>query len=563
MASGRCHATLLLALLALLVAPAAAGATTYCVNKASCVSAGGVSEPDLQTALTTAAGNPGSDRVELGPGFYSRAAGFSYAAADPVQIVGSGAQGDWTGSATVLGDGTLNPSSETVLAVLSGTPSTVSDLGIQLPSGTGNANIGLALTGATADGVIVRGAAQAAIPTGVTLSDGAFVNGRVEALSSFGTGVNAVSGSLNRVADSTVDGDADAVVAGAGTSLRVERSRLRADSASLVVWPGTNVSVDSTSMGFRDVTAYLPTTAIYFLNGSGGNSSVDAHNLTLLGDGNANSVGVLMQLNFSRTISLNLVDSVISGYPKSIVRQTAVAGARTDLTTDHSAYAPITDTGTVAGTLSENARLSIADPGFLDPAHGDLHLRTDSPLVDAGSSGPGGGSATDLAGQPRVADGNGDCTAVRDIGAYELQLPPHSCTPTIVTVTVPAPPAKAFAGVTIRSRSATERKGAVGIALACPAATAGRCAGTLSLTAAAPAKRRARRVKLGSARFSIAAGKRATVTVKLSHGGLALLHSRHALKATATAAAKDAAGASKTTTASVTLKASAPARRRR
>lgn len=563
MGSGRSTATLALALLALLLAPAAAGATTYCVSKPSCVSAGGLGEPDLQTALTAAAGSPGSDRVELGPGFYSRAAGFSYVAADPVQIVGNGAQGDWTGSATVLGDGTFNPSSETVLTVLSSTPSTVSDLAIQLPSGTGSSNTGLALNGATADGVTVRGADQAAVSTGVKLSDGAFVNGRVEALSSFATGVNAVSGSLNRVADSTVDGDADAVVAGTGTSLRVERSRLRADSASLLVWPAANVSVDSTSMGFRDVTAYLPATAIYFLNGSGGNSSVDAHNLTLLGDGNTNAVGVLMQLSFSRTISLNLVDSVISGYAKSISRQTAVAGARADVTTDHSAYAPITDTGSVTGTLSENARLSIADPGFVDAAHGDVHLRPGSPLIDAGSSGPGGGSATDLGGESRIADGNDDCTAVRDVGAYEFQAPPHSCTPVIVTVTVPAPAplAKAFAGVSIRSRSATERRGAVGIALACPAATAGGCTGTLALTAAASVKRGAKRVKLGSVRFSIAAGKRATVALKLSRAGLALLHRRGSLKATATATAKDGGGASKKTTATLTLKPAARPRR--
>jgi hypothetical protein len=560
-ASGRRLATLVLALLALLLVPAAAGATTYCVSKPACVTAGGTSEPDLQTALTTAAGSPGRDRVELGPGIYSRAAGFSYVAVDPVDLVGNGTQSDWSTVATLLLDGTANPTSETVLTLLSSTPSTVSNLAIQLPTGTGNSNTGLALTNGTATGVFVRGINAASVPTGVKLTDSAFVGGRVDTPSSTATGIRAVSGSLNRIADAAIDVDATGVFADNGTSLRLERSRIGFDANGVAVGAATNVSIDSTSFALRGESPFVFGGGINFLGAAGGNSSVDAHNVTILGNGQPSEYGVQMFNGASRTISLNLVDSVISGFPTAIRRQTIGAGARADVTTDHSAYAPVADVGTVNGTLSENGRLSIADPGFLDAAHGDVHLRTDSPLVDAGSSGPGGGSATDLAGQPRVADGNNDCTAVRDIGAYELQLPPHSCTPTIVTVTVPAP--KAFAGVSIRSHSATERKGAVGIALACPAGTNGRCGGSLSLAAPSSSRHGAKRVKLGSARFSVAAGKRATVSVKLSRSGLALLHARHALKATATAAAKDSAGASKTTTASVTLKAAAPARHRR
>ncbi len=61
-------------------------------------------------------------------------------------------------------------------------------------------------------------------------------------------------------------------------------------------------------------------------------------------------------------------------------------------------------------------------PGFVDAAGGDYRLLADSACVDAGdpnwAAKPG---ATDLAGNPRIADGDGDGTPVSDVGAYELQ----------------------------------------------------------------------------------------------------------------------------------------------
>jgi len=62
------------------------------------------------------------------------------------------------------------------------------------------------------------------------------------------------------------------------------------------------------------------------------------------------------------------------------------------------------------------------DPLFVDAAGGDLRLSSSvSPCVDAGDNSAPGLPTADLSGNPRVADGDGDGTAVVDMGAFELQ----------------------------------------------------------------------------------------------------------------------------------------------
>ena len=60
-----------------------------------------------------------------------------------------------------------------------------------------------------------------------------------------------------------------------------------------------------------------------------------------------------------------------------------------------------------------------ADPLFVDPAHGDLHLTSASPCVDKGFNNAPGIPGKDIEGQPRFADGDGDTNATVDMGAYE------------------------------------------------------------------------------------------------------------------------------------------------
>ncbi len=65
------------------------------------------------------------------------------------------------------------------------------------------------------------------------------------------------------------------------------------------------------------------------------------------------------------------------------------------------------------------------DPKFVDQANGDLRLSDGSPAIDAGTDAlPAGYSlpTTDIDGNDRVIDGNGDGTVTVDMGAYEFGM---------------------------------------------------------------------------------------------------------------------------------------------
>ena len=63
-----------------------------------------------------------------------------------------------------------------------------------------------------------------------------------------------------------------------------------------------------------------------------------------------------------------------------------------------------------------------ADPMFIYPTADDYQLQEGSPCIDAGTNDAPGLPVTDADGNPRVVDGNGDGTAIVDMGAYEFQL---------------------------------------------------------------------------------------------------------------------------------------------
>jgi hypothetical protein len=116
------------------------------------------------------------------------------------------------------------------------------------------------------------------------------------------------------------------------------------------------------------------------------------------------------------------------------------------------------------------------------------------------------------------------------------------------------PTLRPFAGVKVLTGSATtDRRGRIRLRLACADATVGRCAGVLTLVAKLRSDMLARRV--GSAGFSVAAGRVQPVRLRVSAAARAKARARKRgrLRATLYAAARDGQGITATSTAPFVL----------
>ena len=104
------------------------------------------------------------------------------------------------------------------------------------------------------------------------------------------------------------------------------------------------------------------------------------------------------------------------------------------------------------------------NPSFVDPAGGDFHIKR-GPAVDAGTNTDA--PATDIDGDPRPLDGNGDGIAIVDLGADEIPFSPDTIAPTITCSASPNllwPPNHELRPVTV-SIAASDDSGSVLVTL--------------------------------------------------------------------------------------------------
>jgi hypothetical protein len=596
------------------LAPAAlAHADTYCVNTTGCDALHDEGSSFSQ-ALDDAKNHAGPDTIMLGSAPITTATGFTYVSPDAVTIVGAGGRA-FGQSRTSISDTSASPNSHTVLKVVSAQPSTISGLGVMVPSGS--SNVGIDTNGSVNDVAVEGASPQSAVPVAVLLeAGGALIDSDVD-MPTAGTATVGVfvTGLGARVDGSTIEAARGVLTptgAGGPVSATVRHSEIVTSTVALSIDAGDFVVEDSVlrntldnSSGHEGVRVGAPNV----------DTSVALNHVTMVGPPSPTGSGLRVVIASSHTAALSFRNSVLVGYGASLVRSASSSGAA-NITTDYSDYSGPTTSDTGPGSITETNHLTAA-PGFLSVS--DFHLRADSPLIDAGDPAAlgSGESATDLSGQPRITDGNGDCSARRDVGAYEFQPGPRApravATALPVTALVGAPvsfdasascdpdgdaltyawafddgaaatgatashsfttPGSHFGIVTVtdpagRSASAT----ASVLVTKPPPAPAPTFAGvTIAKQTVRVSKRGVAAVKVKcpastaagpcagrltlvgrKASFRVATGKTKKVAVKLSKATLKALRKKGRIKTTATARAHDAKGTSKTTHGKVTL----------
>jgi hypothetical protein len=411
-----------LAALAFLLLPAApAVATDYCVTpETSCAPANTFTE--IQPALT-AAQAPGDDVVLIGSRTFDLpAAGLQYNG-DKIDIIGTGA------TPAVLRQQATS-SSDAALQVFAAGPARSSVRALdfvvaQNTTGTGGGNVGLGLQSSVdVSDITVTASSDATRAIGVTLADTSTL---ARADIDLGYRADTTTGVIDswsatdstRVRDSAIRADTGVFVSG-GATLTAERTELAVSTQGL--W-----AFDGSIAAHNPVVALEPQAAVtnsaFIASAGSRDTSLDIRYATVTG-GDANSVGMFVQSSATNAASGSLLGSIVRNTGTSLYRAGPAGSPGAHLAANYNAFHPAAVEGNnpaSPGTFSDlNARTD--DPRFLgDPALGELRLRHDSPLIDAGHPIPLVTPTDDFEADPRVVDGNGDGTMRADLGAFEYQ----------------------------------------------------------------------------------------------------------------------------------------------
>ena len=427
------------------VAASPAKAFDWCVGEQREGCSGSVAS--VQDALWGAAGNPGPDRVLIGHGdFVVPSGGLVYDSPNRVEIRGI------SGTETRLLQANETPSTENALRVSDSASgeSVIADLGIVVgqknPSGPGfidNAALMLGQNTLVED-VVVRAAPGVGRARGLVLEGQTTVTG-VDVDLGFGpNGTVALAaedpGAVVTVEDSSLRG-ALAIEALRGAAATVRRVDTEASFECVAAFSAT-VDAENVVCGLDPLTGANSYAFAAGVGGGGTANDMIVRNATVTG-GDERSYGAYSQANSAGGGDLTITDSILR-VPNHTLGRHASDALPANLVAEHNDFDPDATVGDNSGpgTLT-NTGARTDDPRFLgDPALGELRLRHDSPLIDAGNPASVAGATTDVNGDERVRDGNGDGAARVDLGAFEYQrrapaVPAVSATPLSAAVGTP------------------------------------------------------------------------------------------------------------------------------
>jgi|GEM_PF-6586356 len=254
--------------------------------------------------------------------------------------------------------------------------------------------------------------------TTATITDAKIVND-----DSFGTGV-AVGSDAHVVLDDVdirSNGEAAGIYDGV---LTIRRSHLRSKGWGLYVYPS---SEESPELELFDSLVISDSSEALFLESESESPAVARiFGSTLISHGTAAVFAKHEAGEEAATVSLR--NSIVRHYPppELVPRADLFADGGTIDAAYSNFETRVEENGGSASAPGSGSNLA-GDPGFVDPA-GDVYvLQNTSPLIDRGDASVVQAGEQDLLGAPRALDGNRDCQAAPDIGAFEVTGQEASC----------------------------------------------------------------------------------------------------------------------------------------
>jgi hypothetical protein len=402
------RATFLAAAAMVMFSATPALAATYCVNAPGCK---GTSEPSVQQALNVAGATAGADIIRVGAGTYHGP--FTDAAGNVVTLIGAG---DRTVFDNPSGSTAGSPTST---VQVSEPTSKLSSVAVVVPPGT--SGIGIQSTGKI-DHVLVRDVPSDAADTGVSVIAGSLSHSRIVLAGTTSGGANP----MGILAGGFIQDDLVHMLHAGARGIEM---------SSIVPAEGRQLTL----VGPGDA-ATSPT------DGASRGVSVDPLFLEMSSTTTIQLDGVVVS-GFAHALAANgsQVSNLNCQFPPCMPPFYDVVAT---IDVSYSDFNPANDIkGTVDSNINPGKGNLNVNPGFENPSLGDFALRRGSAVIDRGDpavpqAGPPADSTTDLAGNPRVSDGNGDGRAVVDMGAYEYT--------NLVPVARISAPARALVGHAVR-----------------------------------------------------------------------------------------------------------------
>jgi hypothetical protein len=395
-------------------------------NAGSCTAAAAGACQTIAGAVEKSRATTGGDTINIAAGTYEEDLNFNQASDDGDSIVGAGpaatkilhGSGDGNFTGVSIGSISLSPQPQFAMSDLAiEQDANASALDLRTTTGTFS-NLAITLTNPSNGDTAVN----------VVVGDATF-NGLKMSGAWTGTGISAGAEAVT-LTDSSITTNTDGAVsmvatAPASGSLDIKRSVLSMSPSSGLRGLSTqnvDVTIDSSllSGGMAGLLAGAVNSDHTALLR---NVTIDAGNP---GVSDAGDFGV-----WSDSISMTDLMTITLESSTTVEPQKVDPNSGASVACNSSDVPNQTSTGFTCGPAGDNTFSTPSDL-FVNATGGDYHLKASplSPAVDTGSSAAldAGESTTDLDGHPRVADGNFDCTARRDKGAYELPPPTASIT---------------------------------------------------------------------------------------------------------------------------------------